>query len=109
MLETIMEIMFYRKTGDIYNEWIGYDGHKTMRPAFNFGGSLFSGSILDGGVDFYLFEKKYIVMVDFRTIDSQELYKMVKENLCIGKKLNIQIGSKVIGEAILLEYCFSTG
>ena len=106
MLQTIMEIMFYEKTENIYNGWTGYDARKIMRPAFKFGGLLFSGSISDGDVDFYLFEKKYMVAVDFRTIDSQEAYEMVKDALCIGSRFNIQIASEVIGEAILLEYCF---
>lgn len=45
MLEAIMEITFFEKKNELYKDWSGYDATRILRPAFNLGAGLFSGTI----------------------------------------------------------------
>lgn len=106
MLSMKMQIKFYQKEGKC-KDWKGYNARRALRPAFNFGGLLFSGSIkcIDD-IDMFLYEQRYSVQVNFYTIDTREIYQQIDPYIKIGAKYNIQMGKLVIGEAIMTEYEF---
>lgn len=105
MLMTTCKILFY-ECNDEYHPNGGYTAKGTLRPPFKFvEGLLFSGTIktMDISLETFLFEKEYIVDVDFYTIED-EAYEALKPYLKIGMNLIISLGSKAIGEAKLLDY-----
>ena len=106
MLVATAEIIFY-KLNENSSIDDGLDVSNALRPAFNFGEDLlFSGTIKnDGSVQKYLYEKEYVIEVEFPTIED-EAYEVVKPLIKIGMDLNIQTGSKTIGKAKLLEYVY---
>ncbi|MBR6571257.1 MAG: hypothetical protein IKK75_12475 [Clostridia bacterium] len=106
MLEAIMQITFFAKNEAIYEAWLGYDARRTFRPVFNLGGRLFSANITSNELMYY-WDKEYSVCVQFFTIDTPSLYSAIADELVAGKTYNIQMGSKVIGQAVLLDYCYS--
>lgn len=106
MLEALMKIVFFPKTSDLCREWPGYDAQKILRPAFNLGGNLFSGMIISDEKMYY-WNTEYLVFVQFFTIDSHEAYSKAEHSLSIGRTYHIQIASRIIGQAILLDYSYT--
>lgn len=103
MLITKMEIRFYKNAATL-----GYfHANSILRPAFNFGQDLlFSGTIIyEGSTEKYLVLKDYIVGIDFSTI-TNEAYTYIKSSIEIGMYLNIQLASKVIGEARMIDFVY---
>jgi hypothetical protein len=104
MLTIRAEIKFFNpnKSSSIND---GLSAKATIRPAFNFGKELlFSGTVeSDSECEMYLYQNVYVVKVTFQTIDG-EAYEAVKSVIKIGMNLDIQNGSRVIGEAKLLDY-----
>ena len=107
MLKTKMTVRFYAQAGDPNSVSLRYrmDPARELRPAFKLGEQLFSGSIVTDEEALYS-GMDYPVQVWFRTIYSAEVYSMVEKDLHTGTKYNIQIASRKIGEAVLLDYCF---
>lgn len=107
MLITIVKIIFLKINKGSYND-NGLEARSILRPAFNFGKELlFSGTIKnDNSLQQYLFEKEYVVKVEFPTIED-EVYEAIKPLIKIGMNLNIQTGSKIIGKAKLLDYDYT--
>lgn len=100
------EITFF----DLDRNSSGYEGicaKKILRPAFNFGENLlFSGTVeSDGIIETYIFEKIYVVQVQFPTIEG-EAYQAIKHLIKIDMNLDIQNGSRIIGKAKLLHYIY---
>jgi len=101
MLSAKAEIMFSIKDRNYLN------GKYPLRPTFKFGeGLLFSGNIISSNVE-YLYNEKYIVDIDFFTIED-EGYSAVGPHLYIGMDLLIQEGSNIIGSAKLNSYEYIT-
>lgn len=107
MLIIIVKIIFLKINKGSYND-NGLEARSILRPAFNFGKELlFSGTIKnDNSLQQYLFEKEYVVKVEFPTIED-EAYEAIKPLIKIGMNLNIQTGSKIIGKAKLLDYDYT--
>ena len=106
MLEALMKVVFFPKTSDSCKEWPGYDAQRTLMPAFNLGGELFSGMITSDEKMYY-WNTEYLTFVSFFTIDNHEVYSKVEHSLTIGKTYHIQIASKIIGKATLLDYSYT--
>jgi hypothetical protein len=104
MLTIRAEIKFFNpnKSSSIND---GISAKATIRPAFNFGEELlFSGTVeSDSEYETYLYQNVYVAKVKFQTIDG-EAYEAVKPLIKIGMNLDIQSGSRIIGEAKLLGY-----
>lgn len=105
MLQATMKVTFFDKQGTSIADWPGYDATRILRPAFNLGGQLFSGCITSGEKMYY-WNQPYTVQVDFFTIDTPEVYRLVKDHLVTGRSYAIHIGKKVIGQAELLAYTY---
>ena len=105
MLRTTMKVTFFDKQGTSIADWPGYDATRILRPAFNLGGQLFSGSITSNE-SMYYWNQPYTVHVDFFTIDTTEVYQLVKDQLVTGKTYPIHIGQKIIGQAELLTFTY---
>jgi len=84
-----------------------YSGGKyPLRPTFRFGeGLLFSGNI-KSGVDEYLYNKTYMVDIEFFTID-EDSYSVIKPYLSEGVDLVMQEGSQIIGLAKLSSFTYT--
>lgn len=105
MLEAIMDITFFNKTSPLFREWAGYNGERILRPTFNLGGILVSGNIISDEKMYY-WDRKYTVLVDFFTVDTPGTYPGLESKLFVGGEYDIQLASKVIGKAIMIDYCF---
>jgi len=83
-----------------------YSGAKyPLRPTFRFGeGLLFSGNIKSNNTE-YLYNKKYLVDVEFFTIED-EGYLAIKPYLSEGVDLVMQEGSQIIGLAKLNSFAY---
>ena len=55
----------------------------------------------------YYWNTEYLTFVSFFTIDNHEVYSKVEHSLSIGKTYHIQIASKIIGKATLLDYSYT--
>jgi hypothetical protein len=98
MLKAKAEITFTLEGRD-------YSGKIHLRPVFRFAeGLLFSGAITSG-YDEYLHGKKYIVDINFFTIE-HEAYEAVKPLLEPDMGLTIHEGKRIIGIAKLLDFEF---
>ena len=77
---------------------------KYFRPIFNFGNKLlFSGNLISDD-DIYLQNQKYIVDIDFFTIED-EAFSVISPILRPGMNLAIQEGAhRIVGIAKILEY-----
>ena len=77
---------------------------KYFRPIFNFGNKLlFSGNLISDD-DIYLYNQKYLVDIDFFTIED-EAFSVVNPILKPGMNLAMQEGAhRIVGIAKLLEY-----
>ncbi|NLK96351.1 MAG: hypothetical protein GX275_14380 [Clostridiales bacterium] len=106
MLIATAEIIFFKISENSSSD-DGLDAKIILRPAFNFGEDmLFSGTIKkDSSLQKYLYEKEYVVKVEFPTIED-EAYEAVRGLIDLDMDLNIQIGSRIIGKAKLLDYCY---
>ena len=84
-----------------------YSGGKyPLRPTFRFGeGLLFSGNI-KSGIDEYLYNKTYMVDIEFFTID-EDSYSVIKPYLSEGVDLVMQEGSQIIGLAKLSSFTYN--
>lgn len=107
MLQATMKVTFFDKQGTSIADWPGYDATRILRPTFNLGGQLFSGSITSNE-SMYCWNQPYTVQVDFFTIDTAEVYQLVKDQLVIGRTYPIHIGQKIIGQAELLTLTYNT-
>lgn len=107
MLDAVMKVTFFHKEDERYKDWPGYRADTVLRPAFNLGGLLFSGEIHSDEKEMYFWDKAYTVLVLFFTIDNQETFDMVKNSLHIGVTYPVQLASKVIGKAEMLQFTFS--
>ena len=56
----------------------------------------------------YYWNQPYTVQVDFFTIDTTEVYQLVKDQLATGRTYSIHIGQKIIGQAELLTFTYDT-
>jgi len=83
-----------------------YSGTKhPLRPTFRFSeGLLFSGNIKSNNPE-YLYNKKYIVDIEFFTIED-EGYTAIKPYLNEGVDLVMQEGSQIIGLARLNSFTY---
>ncbi|MBR2923500.1 MAG: hypothetical protein IKC28_00595 [Clostridia bacterium] len=106
MLEAIMEITFFEKKNELYKDWSGYDATRILRPAFNLGAGLFSGTITSDETMYY-WNTGYLVLVQFFTIDTIEVYREVETHLVVGKVYDIQMASRKIGKAVMVEFDYS--
>ena len=106
MLEALMKIVFFPKTSGPCREWPGYDAQRILMPAFNLGGNLFSGRITSDEKMYY-WNTEYLVFVQFFTIDNHEAYSKVEHSLFIGRTYPIQIASRIIGQATLLDFSYT--
>lgn len=106
MLEALMKVAFFPKESETCQTWTGYDAQKILRPAFNLGGNLYSGTITSDELIYY-WNKEYEVFVQFFTIDNHEIFSKVKLCLYLDKTYHIQMGSKIIGQATLIDYSYS--
>lgn len=61
--------------------------------------------IYDGSTEKYYVLKDYIVSIDFPTT-TNEAYAYIKSSIKIGMHLNIQLASRVIGEAKMIDYVY---
>ncbi|GLC30962.1 hypothetical protein [Clostridium omnivorum] len=106
MLIATAKIIFLKINENSSND-DGLEARNTLRPAFDFGEDLlFSGTIKnDSSLQKYLYEKEYVVKVEFPTIED-EAYEAIKPLIKIDMDLNIQTGSKIIGKAKLLDYAY---
>ena len=107
MLEALMQVTFYPKEEELYKDWPGYDATRILRPPFRLGDDLLFSGTITSDEDMYEWDVAYLVHVAFFTIDTLETYRLVEGELAQGKTYPIQLGNKPIGEAVLLEYCFS--
>ena len=83
-----------------------YHGNKHFRPVFRFGdGLLFSGTIIGDETE-YAPNKKYIVDIDFFTIED-EAYSALQPLLKSGMGLTIQEGARITGIAKLVDYTYA--
>lgn len=105
MLIALMKVTFFSKESELRRDWLGYDARRILRPAFNLGGNLYSGTI-SSNEKIYYWNKEYDTIVEFFTVDNDETYSKVKPCLCIGKIYCIQMASKIIGKAVLLDYTY---
>lgn len=106
MLDAIMKVTFFPKEGDLYRDWPGYRVNAELRPHFNLGGTLWSGQIVSDE-DILAWDREYTVLVRFFTLFDEEGYAMVRSSLCIGQTYPIQIASRVIGRAEMVDFSFS--
>lgn len=106
MLIATAEIIFFKINEDSSSD-DGLDARNILRPVFNFGEDmLFSGTIKnDSSFTKYLYEKEYVVKVEFHTIEN-EAYEAVKPLIDLDMNLSIQMGSRTIGKAKLLDYIY---
>ena len=81
MLIAIVEIIFLKINKGSYNN--GLEGRNTLRPAFNFGNELLFSGTIKNSLKKYLFEKEYVVKVEFPTIED-EAYEAIKPLIKIG-------------------------
>lgn len=101
-MRTTMKIRFKEHPGRIGAD--GMPGDGIFRPAFNFGNNILcSGQIINThNYPLYKFDEWYEVDVCF-LVDKEgyEFYGM-DSLISIGMELNMQAGSQVIGQAIML-------
>lgn len=104
MLIVKAEIVFFKLNEEGVDEG-GINAKIALRPAFSFGDDLlFSGIIEnDSNTKTYLVERKYVVKVEFPTIED-EAYEAIEPLLESEKIIDIQNRSRKIGEAKLFEY-----
>ncbi len=102
MIRAKMDIVFFKEKNTK-----NYKCDSILRPSFMVGeGMLFSGQINGKGTNGeYLLGGKYEVSVDFFTIND-EAYIHTKHLINLGMTMNIQLASKVIGEAVLKSYIY---
>ena len=69
-------------------------------------GSGFSGRITSDEKMYY-WNTEYLDFVQFFTIDNHEAYSKVEHSLFIGRTYPIQIASRIIGQATLLDFSYT--
>lgn len=105
MLKAVMKVTFFPKEGEFYKDWPGYHVNSELRPHFNLGGTLWSGQIVSDEAILY-WDREYTVHVRFFTLFDEEGYAMVRDSLRVGATYPVQIASKVIGKAEMLDFDF---
>ena len=84
-----------------------YKARDDFRVPFNFGeGLIFSGNIIGQSEDNYICNNKYLVNIDFFTIED-EAYEAVAPLLKTNMTIPMQAGRQLLGKAKLLEFSYS--
>lgn len=106
MLIIKAKIMFFNPKESL-SKGDGLCTKNILRPAFNFGEELlFSGTIKsESENEKFLYQSNYVVEVEFPTIED-EAYEAIQPLIQIGMNLNIQIASRIVGDAKLLDYTY---